>query len=332
MTREKILGTALLLGSLLVILAGILLINAWLEAPLPIESPRTITIERGMTGRDIGSLLKKNDVINATWKFRWAIWIKGAERNLSGGTIKLKPPLNYNTLINKLQEKRPYLISVQLIEGWPSWRIFKELSRKLNIPEERFYELFDNRQFLNRMGINSGSLEGYLFPDTYYISADADARRVLRQLLAQFREIQRQLNLREQARHHNMTLNEAVTLASIIAREAGLDREREMISAVFHNRLDVGQPLQADPTVLYPLGNFQLTITHSMLNNNHNYNTYRRRGLPPTPISNPGKESLQASVNPANVSYRYFVSRGDGSHVFSETLEQHQEAVRKFQR
>jgi UPF0755 protein len=332
MTQEKILGTFLLLGSLLLILAGTLLINAWLEAPLPIDSSRTITIERGMTGRDIGRLLQKNDIIRSAWKFRWAIWVKGAERNLSGGTIQLEPPLSYNQLINKLQKKRPYLITVQLIEGWPSWRMFKELSRKLHIPEQQFHELFDDEKFLNRMGINSRTLEGYLFPDTYYISADATARRVLHQILAQFREVQRKLNLRQKARKHNLTLNEAVTLASIIAREADLDREKQLISAVFHNRLDNEQRLQADPTVLYPIGNFQATITHSMLNKNHSYNTYQQKGLPPTPISNPGKKSLKASVNPAGVSYRYFVSKGNGSHVFSETLKEHKKAVRKYQR
>jgi UPF0755 protein len=129
-----------------------------------------------------------------------------------------------------------------------------------------------------------------------------------------------------------MTLHEAVTLASIIEREARIKRERPLVSAVYHNRLEKGILLQADPTLMYPHRNFDASITHSMMNNTSPYNTYENFGLPPGPISNPGEGSLRASVEPADVPYLFFVSRGDGSHVFSETLAEHERAVDKYQR
>lgn len=332
MNSRKFLGGILLTGSLLLILGGILLVNAWLSAPLPVERPQTIKIDRGMTGTEIARLLRDEGVITSPTGFRWALWIKRAERDLRGGTIRLTPPLSLNGLIDQLRRKRPFLKKVQLHEGWPSWRIFRVLSRELNLRKKRFKNLAEDPDFIRRLGLDVRNLEGYLFPDTYYVSADAGPEQVLRQIVSRFLEVEKGNRLRRRARQRGLSLREAVTLASIIEREARVDRERPLISAVYHNRLDQGIPLQADPTLLYPVGNFQAPITHTMLRSDNPYNTYQRRGLPPSPISNPGERSLLASVQPAEVPYLYFVSRGDGTHVFSETLDQHQKAVRKYQK
>ncbi|MFB6226869.1 MAG: endolytic transglycosylase MltG [bacterium] len=331
MNKRRFTGLLLIILSLFVIFGGITLTDAWLQSPLPLDEAITIEIEKGMTGREIANLLKQKNVINSTRSFRWAIWFKDAERDLRLGTVRLKPPLNLNRLINKLQKKSPHLIRVQLQEGWPSWRIFKTLSRKLNLTREGFEQLFENKKFLRRHGIKAKSLEGYLFPDTYYISADAGHREVINQLLNRFKEVRSELNLSDRARKLGLTVDEAVRLASIIQREAKIPRERPIVSAVFHNRLDRGYQLQADPTVLYPIRSFDVSITHSMLENDNPYNTYQNPGLPPTAICNPGKPSLKASVNPADVPYLYFVSKGDGSHAFSEKLSDHREAVKRYQ-
>jgi UPF0755 protein len=329
---RRIVGLGLLLGGLMIILGGIFLINAWLSSPLPLDERVTLHIERGMTGRDIARKLHREGIITSERSFRWALWFKGAERDLRGGSVRLGPPLSLNDLIDELQQKRPPLVRVQIQEGRPSWRIFSKLSRKLGISQDAFRKLFRNESFIRTLGLETDSLEGYLFPDTYYISMDAGSRAVLRQIVGRFREIKRKNRLEAKARKRNMSLHEAVTLASIIEREARIERERPLISAVYHNRLNQGIPLQADPTLLYPVRNFDAPITHSMLNDQNPYNTYKQEGLPPSPISNPGEGSLRASVEPADVPYLFFVSRGDGTHVFSETLENHQRAVNKFQR
>lgn len=329
---KRLTGLLLILLSLFVIFGGIVLTDAWLRTPLPVESDVTVEIKEGMTGQDIAALLEGEGVINSPVSFRWAIWIKDAERDLRLGTVHINPPITMNELVNHLQKKTPHLIKVQLNEGWPSWRIFRVLSKRLSLSEEGFRRLFDDPKFLKQYNIPGKTLEGYLFPDTYYVSADANHRQVLGQILERFNEIRAELNLQSGAQRNGLTLDESVRLASIIEREAKIPRERPIISGVFHNRLDQGHQLQADPTLLYPIKNFEAPITESMLNEKDPYNTYRRPGLPPTPICNPGKSSLRASVNPADVPYLYFVSKGDGSHVFNETLSEHKKAVRKYQR
>lgn len=332
MNTRKIIGLSLLVGGLMVILGGVFLINAWLSSPLPMDERVTLRIERGMTGRDVASELRDKGIISSEQAFRWALWFKGAERDIRGGSIRLSPPLSLNELIDQLRQKRPPLVRIQIQEGRPSWRIFRKLSRKLKISVDAFRNLFRKESFIRKLGLETNSLEGYLFPDTYYISMDAGPRAVLRQIVGRFHEIKRKNGLESKARQRDISLHEAVILASIIEREARIERERSLVSAVYHNRLEKGIPLQADPTLLYPHRNFDAPITHSMLNNANPYNTYERAGLPPGPIANPGEGSLRASVEPADVPYLFFVSRGDGSHVFSETLEEHQRAVNKYQR
>lgn len=322
----------MILTSLFVIFGGIILTDAWLRTPLPLDQKKTVKIKKGMTGKEIARLLEKRGVINSPTSFRWAVWLKNAGRDLRLGTVYLDPPLTLNELIDQLRKKTPHLIKVQINEGWPSWRIFRVLSNRLKLSREGFVELFDDREFLQRNGLPGQTLEGYLFPDTYYISADAGHRKVLSQILNRFNEVQAELDLRSRARRVGFTVDEAIRLASIIEREARIPKERPIISGVFHNRLEKGYHLQADPTLLYTVKNFEAPITESMLSRNDPYNTYVKRGLPPTPICNPGKLSLRASVEPAEVPYLYFVSKGDGSHVFSETLEEHQEAVSRYQR
>jgi UPF0755 protein len=130
---------------------------------------------------------------------------------------------------------------------------------------------------------------------------------------------------------HGLTPHELITLASIIEKETGLEAERALISAVFHNRLKLNMPLQSDPTVIYGLKNFQGNLTRKHLQNPSPYNTYRVSGLPPGPICNPGLSSIKAALEPADVPYLYFVSRNDGSHQFSESLQAHNQAVKAFQ-
>ncbi len=284
-----------------------------------------------MAGREIGRLLKQKGVINSVESFRWAIWFKGAEQDLRMGTIALAPPLTRENLVEKLQQKNPLQRWVVLKEGWPSWKITSHLAEKLNLPRERFEAFVNNKKFLDRLELPGSSLEGYLFPETYLISADASPENVIKQLIQQFDRVSDKINLPQQAEEVGLNLHQAVILASIIERETALPEERVVVSAVFHNRLQKGMPLEADPTVLYAHKDFQRSLTLTDLRIDSPYNTYKNRGLPPGPICNPGKASLQAAVNPADTSVLYFVARPDGSHKFSKSYSTHQKAVRKYQ-
>ncbi|MFP5380269.1 MAG: endolytic transglycosylase MltG, partial [Vicinamibacteria bacterium] len=176
-------------------------------------------------------------------------------------------------------------------------------------------------------------LEGYLFPNTYTLPRSATAPDLVRRMVALFRDAFDE-DLRAAATAQGFTVREVVTLASLIEKETGLDAERRLVAAVYRNRLRIGMGMQADPTVIYALmlaGTWDGNLTRADLQFDSPYNTYRYRGLPPGPIANPGAASLGAALDPEDVDYLYFVSRNDGSHVFSRTLAEHNRAVREWQ-
>ncbi|RUM87517.1 MAG: endolytic transglycosylase MltG, partial [Thermodesulfatator sp.] len=178
------------------------------------------------------------------------------------------------------------------------------------------------------LGIPGPSVEGFLFPDTYYLVKGLAPGEIIRIMVRRFWEVWRKYEAR--ARELGVSVYEVVTLASIVEKEAVLSREKPLIAAVYWNRLRRGMPLQADPTVRYALKRFRGRLYYKHLRVDSPYNTYRYPGLPPTPIANPGEESLRAVLYPARVPYLYFVSRGDGSHKFSTTYREHLRAVRKL--
>jgi UPF0755 protein len=182
---------------------------------------------------------------------------------------------------------------------------------------------------LREFALPATGVEGYLFPDTYAFAPLAEPADIVRTMLARFRQHSRALEAQRAAA--GLSEVEMVTLASVIERETGQADERRLISGVFHNRLRLGMPLQSDPTVLYGRSASSGPITRIDLGDRSPYNTYVHRGLPPGPIANPGRAALEAAVAPAATRALYFVSRNDGSHEFSDTLDAHNRAVRQFQ-
>ncbi|MFP4686895.1 MAG: endolytic transglycosylase MltG [bacterium] len=323
---------SLLIIAVLIFFVSLIFLGRWIHAPLSLEEPVRIKIKPGMSGRQIGHLLKENGVIESVEAFRWAIWLQGAEQDLKRGTVHLAPPLTRYELIEYLRSKTPLLVRVRLQEGWPSWRIFHELSERLGLSSSRLRALFSDSEFIASLGLKVDNLEGFLFPDTYNISVDASEKDVLRQLVFRFKDTARGLKLKQKTRDVDLTLLEAVTLASIIEREARLAEEKSKISAVLHNRLEINMPFQADPTVLFAYRNFSRLLSRDDLNIDSPYNTYLYAGIPPGPICSPGRGSLRAAVEPANSDVLYFVARGDGSHSFSRTYREHLAAVWKYRR
>ncbi len=312
------------------IVAGFGGVTYWLDRPVRLQESVYAEIKPGMSGRDIGRVLQQRGVLTDVEEFRWALWIMRAERDLKVGRFRLNPPLTRRQLVRRLTSGHSQTRRVRILEGWPSWRVYGELAEQLDYEPEDFQRFHADEEFLERVGVPGPTLEGYLFPDTYRISLASTPEDVLSRLVDRFYEVANWMELERRAEEQGLTLDEAVRLASIIEREGTLDKELPTISAVFHERLDRGMNLQADPTVLYAYRDFSRPLTWTDLEVESPYNTYRNRGLPPGAISNPGRRSLEAAVAPADVSYLYFFARGDGSHAFSKTLEEHRRSIRQY--
>jgi UPF0755 protein len=218
---------------------------------------------------------------------------------------------------------------VTIPEGLTLKQIAGILKKEIQIDSTDFMRVAENRQFAQSMGISASDLEGYLFPDTYKLSWGMSSEKIAQMMVEQFKKTFTD-SLLKRAQEINFSLLEVVTLASLIEAEAKDGKEREIISAVYHNRLKRGMLLQCDPTVIYGLPDVDRALVLEDLEIDSPYNTYKYPGLPPGPIGNPGKASLLAALYPAPVDYLYFVAKGDGTHVFSTTLEEHNRARSKI--
>ncbi len=314
--------------------------------PSRISSNKIITIKKGMPLRRISAMLEQEGIIRNREFFIGMVTFLGKKGEIKAGEYEFHTrmlPLEVLDSLVKGQVKR-HLVTIP--EGYTLSQI-GQLLEDLSIVEKRaFFQKASSPAFIASLGLShhisnqvqdssknrSGlTLEGYLFPDTYHFIKEMEPEEVIRMMVHQFQKVFGP-DLIERASHLGMTPMEAVILASIIEKESSLPEEKTLVSAVFHNRLKKKIPLQSDPTVIYGISNFDGNLTKEHLLTPTPYNTYLFVGLPPTPICNPGKESLRAALYPDSVSYLYFVSKNDGSHHFSENFEEHQRAVAKYQK
>ena len=205
------------------------------------------------------------------------------------------------------------------------------LSEKELIDREKFIQLTLDSSFIKSLDLDVQSLEGYLFPDTYFFARSTPEKEIIQTFVQRLWKAFSP-ELLERAKQMKMTVLEVLTLASVVEKETGLSEERSMVAGVFHNRLDRNIPLQSDPTVIYAIEAFDGNIRKRDLSIESPYNTYRVRGLPPGPIANPGEAAIRAALFPTPSDYVYFVSKNDGSHQFSVTLAEHNRAVEKYQK
>ncbi|MGY8750396.1 MAG: endolytic transglycosylase MltG, partial [Fidelibacterota bacterium] len=209
--------------------------------------------------------------------------------------------------------------------------IAKELNNKIGVDQNEFKSACKNKLLLWKWGISEDSVEGYLFPNTYLFSEEEDVQDIIGRMINEYKE-RITLAFRDRMKVLGMNENEIITLASIIEGEAIYDSERAVISGVYHNRLNIGMRLQADPTIQYIITDSPRRLLNKDLKIKSPYNTYLNKGLPPGPINNPGIESIKAALYPDETDYIYFVATGDGYHTFSRTKEEHNIAKRKFQK
>ena len=292
-----------------------------------------VEIPAGAGAAAIGRRLQEAGIVRDAATFRATVWWTGRGQELQAGEYRFDRPMAAVDVVERLARGDVYARPITFPEG-------------LTIAE--MAALYESRGFGQAADFISAAresarvrdldpaardLEGYLFPDTYALPRSTPAGTLVARMVERFREVYTE-PLQRAAREQGLTTRQVVTLASLVEKETGREDERAVVAAVYRNRLKIGMPLQADPTVVFALraaGRYDGNIRRADLGVDSPYNTYRYPGLPPGPIAAPGEASLKATLEPASVRYLYFVSRNDGSHVFATTLIEHNRNVRRFQ-
>ena len=290
-----------------------------------------VTIPQGAAFRAAADSLHAEGFVSSPWLFRVYARVTGRDRQIRAGTYVLQRGLSWDDLVEALRKGQGIERRVTIPEGWSLAQIVPELSTELGVPEDSVRAAVRDTALLNELGVSTPTLEGYLFPDTYIFSYGTDARDAVKEMVRHFEEVWKP-EWNDRLRELSMSRNDVIALASIIEKEARLPEERPVISAVYHNRLRIGMPLQADPTVQYALGEHHDRVLYRDLEIDSPYNTYRHTGLPPGPIASPGKASIEAALYPASVPYLYFVADSDGHHEFRTTFKEHREAKERIRR
>ena len=290
-----------------------------------------ITINHGESLSVISKKLLKKGVITNENIFEVATKIRGLDTSIPVGTFLMQNVKVNHNIINHLVFGNPERKKVTLLEGWNIKQTSNHLSKEMGFDYNTIVEIINNTSFINSLGIKSQSLEGYLYPDTYYFFEGENVNSVIKRLVKEYKYFWTDSNITK-ASSISLTQHQILTLASIIEGEAIYDSERPIISAVYHNRLKRGMKLQADPTVQYIIKDGPRRLLIKDLRIKSPYNTYLYEGLPPGPINSPGFKSLSAALYPDKNDYLYFVAKGDGYHTFSKNEKEHERAKRAFQR
>jgi UPF0755 protein len=295
---------------------------------LGIKSNQIITVEQGTNLRLLLRSLEKQGIVSRRWAIKLWVKLNPELASIKAGTYEVLPGETLKQLLTKIAQAKEKQWSVTLVEGltWKQWK--QQL-----ITSERLEEAgFNESQFLNMLGSSNTNMEGLLLPDTYNYTSDTRIEAIVERA---YQAMDDYLHEAWERRDPTLPLKspyEVLILASIVEKETGLASERPHIAGVFVNRLEMNMRLQSDPTTIYGLGEaFGGDLLRSHLREKTPYNTYRINGLPPTPIAMVSSASIDAVVQPMITSDLYFVAKGDGSHKFSETLEEHNAAVRQYQ-
>jgi UPF0755 protein len=293
------------------------------------EGNARVTVPSGASMRLAADSLEAAGVIRSARVFSFYAKLTGRDRSIKAGTYLFDRGASWNTVVDALVAGRGIVFTVTIPEGWDVRTIVPAVSDVMKVPAESLDAATHDTALIRRLDIPIPSLEGYLFPETYLFPEGSAALPIVRRLVNEFeRRWKPEWNAR--LPQLGMTRHQAMTLASIIEKEARVPAERPIISAVYHNRLKRGMLLQADPTIQYALGRHTERVLYRDLEVKSPYNTYRNVGLPPGPIASPGTASIEAALFPANVPYLYFVAHPDGHHEFRATLREHNEVVRQM--
>ncbi len=304
----------------------------WVYRPLPLTAETIdLSIEPNTSVRGIAKAAVQAGVEVSPDVLFLFFRLSGQSRALRAGSYEINQGATPLDVLRKLTRGEESLRAVSLIDGW-TFRQFRAALNKAEGLKHDSRELSDEA-IMEKLGLAGIAPEGRFFPDTYtYGKGSSDLRILQRAANAMNKQLAGAWSRRAKD-IQIQTMDEALILASIVEKETGRESDRTTISSVFHNRLRIGMPLQTDPTVIYGMGeNFDGNLRRADLRTDHPWNTYTRKGLPPTPIAMPGKNALLAAVQPAPSQALYFVARGDGTSQFSATLDEHNAAVNRYQR
>ena len=290
-----------------------------------------VIVPRGATLRVAAESLAKAGVVQNATAFRLYGMLRGSDRSIRAGTYVFRRGLSWGEVLDDLRGGKGLEHAITIPEGWSLIQIVPQLARVLEVPVDSVQAAVRDTALLHALDVPTPTLEGYLFPDTYVFTDGTTARTAIRVMVERFQRVwQPEWNDRVQALA--MSRHDVMALASIVEKEARLPEERPVIAAVYLNRLKAGMLLQADPTVQYALGKHVARVFSKDLEIESPYNTYKHAGLPPGPIASPGRPSIVAALNPANVPYTYFVAYPDGHHEFTTNFTAHSVAVRSARR
>ncbi|HEX6768031.1 MAG TPA: endolytic transglycosylase MltG [Candidatus Binatia bacterium] len=327
----KILRTTLLSIALALPLSAVLfLYNVYYSRPASGAYPTEVRVEPGDSFATVTRKLREQQVIsNGLFFSLWARF-NGSEKKIHQGLYRFESSVAPWEVLERLVTGKGIFHSVTIPEGLTIKEIADLLDKMQIADREKFLAAAADPSLLSALGLGDRGLEGYLFPSTYHFTPATPERDIIMAMAEQFRKSSQPL-LAKAGSTVKLNAHELLTLASIVEKETGVEAERGPVAAVFYNRLKRQMPLQSDPTVIYGLKNFDGNLTKKDLRDDNPYNTYRIGALPPGPICNPSLSSIKAVLNPPDVPYLYFVSKNDGTHTFSETIEEHNQAVKTYQ-
>ena len=291
---------------------------------------KEVQITDGMSFKAISATLKKEGVIRYRGYFEIIGRIQGISRKVRVGYYGLNTSMSMWEVLEALRKGRIIEYEVVVPEGYNLYQIGWTLANTPLISDpQQFIKLVKSKNYVHSLGIDADTLEGYLFPDTYFLPKGIKLEDIPKKMVLRYKAVFDD-SYRARAQELGLSEQQVITLASIIEKEAKISSERKLISAVYHNRLKKGMRLQADPTCVYGTKAWITKVTFSDLKRKSPYNTYLHKGLPPGPIANPGQGAILAALYPEPVDYLFFVAQGDGSHYFSSDYSTHAKAVDRY--
>ena len=312
------------------VLAAVLWLGNYANSPAPVAADTTVFIPKGAGAGEIGEILARQQLLADDPRFLLLATLTGMARHLRAGEYLIPARATPLQILRQLEQGSVIREAVTIPEGLNVEQIAALLAREGWIDEQRFINLAGDRDFILTLDIDQASLEGYLFPDTYQLTrGDATEESILRMMTRRFAQVWQVVSA---AGKPSMSRHQIVTLASIVEKETGAPAERPLIARVFLNRLARNMRLQSDPTVIYGIKSFDGDLTGKHLRLETPYNTYVIDGLPPGPICSPGQKAMEAVLRPADNPALFFVSKNDGTHHFSTSLNEHNQAVSMYQK
>jgi len=325
-------GLGVLLGILLFVTIGGAAV--WTRALQPVDSnaePILFVVPEGATLRHVAEELEAQKIIRDALALRVLARIRALDGRIRAGEFELSPAAATPAVLDHLIRGPLKTYTFSFPEGITARELARRLERAHLGNAARFLSFALDPQAASSLGVEGPTLEGYLFPETYQLQRSFKEEQVATIFVREFQRNWAELS--QELGPTKRSMREVVTLASIVEKETGDPTERPLIAAVFENRLRLKMRLESDPTVIYGIANFDGNLTKAQLLDPKNpYNTYRIQGLPPGPITNPGRAALRSVLEPAQVPYLYFVSKNDGTHHFSTNYATHQRAVIRYQK